>query len=216
MPTATHRILKTLGLVAVVLLIPVVPFAIVGELPGERWLSATDGNALLFALTGGGLLTLDVVLPIPSSVIIALLGGRLGLWEGWLCAWLGLTAGNLVGYGLGRLWPRKAVPDVPEPPALVLLVLSRPVPVLAEAMAIAAGATRTRAVPVITACATGNAIYAGVLAADGAALLASDWAGPGLVLPLLVPVAGWVIWRWSQARDIVRHSGERGQQGMRK
>jgi hypothetical protein len=116
------RILKILAVVAIVLLIPIVPFIVIGELPGERWLSARDGSALL--------------------------------------------------------------------------ILSRPVPVLAEAMAIAAGATRTPVMHMLAACAAGNAVYAGILAADGAALLAADWTGPGIILPLLLPVAGWGLWRW--------------------
>ena len=191
-----QRILNTLLLVAIVLLLPIVPFLVIGEVPGERWLSATDGNALVFALTGSGLLTLDVLLPVPSSIVIALLGGRLGFYEGWVTAWLGLTVGNLLGYWLGRLWPQKMAPDVSESPMLVILFLSRPVPILAEAVAIAAGATRTPVLHTVTACATGNLVYAGILAADGAALLAAGWTGPGIILPLLVPVAGWVVWRW--------------------
>jgi uncharacterized membrane protein YdjX (TVP38/TMEM64 family) len=191
---------KILLLAAVVLVIPIVPFVVIGELPGERWLSANDGSALIFALTGGGLLTLDVVLPVPSSILIALLGGRLGFYEGWLSAWLGLTAGNLIGYGIGRLWPRKMAPDLPESPTLILLFLSRPVPILAEAVAIGAGATRVSIMHMLAACAAGNAIYTGILAADGAALLAGNWTGPGIILPLLVPVAGWVLWRWARRR----------------
>jgi uncharacterized membrane protein YdjX (TVP38/TMEM64 family) len=201
MPAAVQQTVKILVLAAIVLLVPIVPFVIVGELPGERWLSSTDRSALVFALTGSGLLTLDVVLPIPASIMIALLGGRLGFWPGWLCAWLGLTAGNLIGYGIGRLWPQKAAPDLPESPTLLLLILSRPVPILAEALAIAAGATRTHMWRMIAACAAGNAVYAGVLAADGAALLAPDWKGPGIILPLIVPVAGWLIWSWSRRKS---------------
>ena len=79
---------------------------------------------------------------------------------------------------------------------LIILILSRPVPILAEAVAIAAGATRTPIMRTVAACATGNLIYAGILAADGAALLATGWTGPGIILPLLVPVAGWLLWRW--------------------
>ncbi len=190
------RTLKILLLIAIVLTIPIVPFVVIGELPGERWLSATDGSALAFAFTGGGLLTLDVLLPIPSSIVIALMGGRLGFYAGWFSAWLGLTAGNLLGYGIGRLWPQKMSPDFPESPTLMLLILSRPVPILAEAMAITAGATRTPVMHTAAACATGNAVYTGILAADGAALLAAGWTGPGIILPLLVPVAGWALWRW--------------------
>ena len=36
--------------ILVALLIPVLPFAVIGELPGERWLSARDGDAFLFGL----------------------------------------------------------------------------------------------------------------------------------------------------------------------
>jgi uncharacterized membrane protein YdjX (TVP38/TMEM64 family) len=191
-----QRTLKILLLGMVVLLIPIIPFLVIGELPGEKWLSASDSGALLFALTGSGLLALDVVLPIPSSIVIALMGARLGFFEAWLGAWLGLTVGNLVGYGIGRFWPQKWVPDIPESPTLVMLALSRPVPVLAEALAIAAGATRAHIMHALVACATGNAIYAGILAANGAALLAADWTGPGLILPLFLPVIAWVLWRW--------------------
>jgi hypothetical protein len=49
---------------------PIVPFVIIGELPGERWLTANDENAMLFALTGGGLLIADVVLPMPSGAAL--------------------------------------------------------------------------------------------------------------------------------------------------
>lgn len=175
---------------------PIVPFVIIGELPGQQWLSASDDNALLFAATGGGLLVLDVVLPVPSSIMITLLGSRLGLFEGWFIAWLGLTVGNLLGYGIGRLWPARLAPDIPREPTLMLLILSRPVPILAEAMAIAAGATRTSLAPTMLACAAGNAIYTLVLAANGAALLADNLTGPGIFLPMLLPCAGWVIWRF--------------------
>lgn len=190
-----QRTLKILLLAAIVVLIPIVPFVVIGELPGERWLSARDDSAMAFALTGGGLLALDVVLPIPSSIVIALMGGRLGFYGGSISAMLGLTAGNLLGYAIGRLWPRKMAPEIPESPTLILLILSRPVPVFAEAMAIASGAARTPVVHVLAACAAGNAVYAAILAADGAALLAADWTGPGIILPLLLPVAAWLVWR---------------------
>jgi uncharacterized membrane protein YdjX (TVP38/TMEM64 family) len=202
-----NRLLKILMVGAVVLLVPIVPFLIIGELPGARWLSASDGNAWLFTMTGGGLLALDVLLPIPSSVLIALMGGRLGFYAGWASAWLGLTAGTLLGYSVGRLWPQKWVPEISESPTLVLLFLSRPVPILAEAMTIAAGATRIPFMHMLAACAVGNVIYAGILAADGAALLAADWTGPGIILPLLVPVIGWGLWRWAGKRAATSQRG---------
>lgn len=190
--------------IVIALLMPIVPFLVIGELPGERWLSATDENALAFAATGGGLLTVDVLLPVPSSIVITLLGARLGTTAGWAAAWLGLTLGHAIGYGLGRLWPSRWSPEVPEAPTLMLLVVSRPVPILAEALAIAAGATRTPFGPTLLACACGNLVYSGILAANGAEVLADDLTGPGIFLPLVVPVAGWAVWRfWSRVQRAV-------------
>lgn len=186
---------KTLGIVVLALLMPIVPFVAIGELPGERWLSATDANAGLFALTGAGLLTVDVLLPIPSSIVATLLGSRLGFLPGWMAGWLGLTVGNLIGYWLGRLWPARWAPELPEQPTLLMLLISRPVPILAEAATIAAGAGRASPGRVLVACASGNAIYTGILAANGAALLAGNLTGPGIIAPLLLPVLGWLLWR---------------------
>jgi uncharacterized membrane protein YdjX (TVP38/TMEM64 family) len=99
MSTATR-----FGLVVLTaILIPVIPFAIIGELPGERWLSANDDNALLFGLTGSALLAADVLLPIPSSIVGSMLGARLGFLPGWLWCWSGLVLGNSIGYLTGRL-----------------------------------------------------------------------------------------------------------------
>ena len=88
-------------LIVISLLIPLVPFAVVGELPGEQWLSATGNSALMFGLTGSALLAADVLLPIPSSIVGTLLGARLGFIPGWACVWLGLVVGNLAGYTTG-------------------------------------------------------------------------------------------------------------------
>ncbi|MCB2100559.1 MAG: hypothetical protein KDE22_06800, partial [Rhodobacterales bacterium] len=129
-------------LIVLVLAIPIVPFAVIGELPGETWLDASGGNAFLFGLTGGGLLAADVLAPVPSTIVGTLLGARLGLVPGWLWGWGGLVVGNLVGYGLGRVALSRLVRDLPEAPTIAILFLSRPVPVLAEAMTCTAGAGR--------------------------------------------------------------------------
>lgn len=193
MKSQTTRVIL---LVTVALLLPIVPFVVIGELPGERWLSAQDDNAWLFALTGAGLLVVDVLLPVPSSIVTVLLGARLDFLAGWMSAWIGLTLGNLVGYGVGHLWPKRFAPEFPESPTLVVLFVSRPVPILAEAAVIAAGATRTDLLHTLIACALGNLIFTGILTASGSALLASNVNFIGVFLPLLIPAAGWMIWRW--------------------
>lgn len=187
--------LRATLVICISLLIPILPFALVGELPGERWLSATDQDALLFALTGGALLSADVLLPIPSSIIGSLLGARLGFIPGFFAAWIGMTLGNLVGYGLGRLMLSRLGEQLPQAPTTLALFLSRPVPVFAEAVTFTAGAERMALGQFLWICALGNLVYAGALAANGAALLPANLAGPGLILPMLLPVAAWLIWR---------------------
>lgn len=177
------------------MLVPILPFAIIGELPGQRWLELSEADGLLFGALGAGLLALDVLLPIPSSIVGAMLGGRLGFAVGFFWAFTGLCTGQLVGYALGRALPARWSSELPEAPTVALTLLSRPVPVLAEAVAIAAGATRLPFAQFALAGAAGNAIYAAAMAGDGAALLPQGLLGPGLILPMLVPVLAYLAWR---------------------
>lgn len=188
--------------IIIALAVPIIPFAIIGEIPGERWLSANDNNALLFALSGASLLALDIVLPFPSSIIGTLLGARLGLAPGFFTVWCGLMAGHIVGYLIGRLTLARLHAELPQRPTLLFVFLSRPVPVLAEAMAIASGATSLPFTHYLLACALGDGIYAAVLAATGAALLPGEWFVIGLLLPMLLPVLAWFIWRASQRSSV--------------
>jgi membrane protein YqaA with SNARE-associated domain len=183
-------------ILVVSILIPIVPFLIVGELPGERWLNAEGGSATGFALMGTALLAADVVIPIPSSILGSLLGARLGFGVGFVATFAGLMLGNLVGYGLGRLFfARHRSEAMPAAPTVMGLMLSRSVPVLAEALTFAAGATKLPFATVFGSLCVGNAIYAGALAGSGAAWLPAAFLGPGLLVPMLVPAVGWWIWR---------------------
>lgn len=191
----TRPTLRALVVLLAAVLVPLVPFAVIGELPGERWLLAASGDALRFGSTGAGLLALDVLLPIPSSVVGALLGGRLGLWPGLAFAWSGLCLGHAIGYGLGRLLPARFASELPRAPTLAIVFVSRPVPVLSEAVAIAAGVERMNALHYMASAALGNLVYAGAMAANGAALLPAGLAGAGLIAPMSVPVVAYALWR---------------------
>jgi uncharacterized membrane protein YdjX (TVP38/TMEM64 family) len=195
--------------IALAILIPILPFVLIGELPGERWLSATDDNALLFALTGTGLLAADVLLPIPSSILGTMLGARLGFIPGWISAWIGLVLGNSIGYLVGRLLLARLVPEAGKLPTLLVLFISRPVPVLAEALTFTAGAEKMNFIRFILVAIAGNGIYALALAGNGAALLPDALAGPGLILPMSLPVAAWLLWRWLERRSNKRAESER-------
>lgn len=183
------------------ILIPIIPFLIIGELPGERWLSVTDENALLFGFTGMGLLAADVLLPIPSSIVGSMLGARLGFLPGLIWCWSGLVLGNSIGYLTGRLLLSRFAPEIPRIPTLLLLFVSRPVPVLAEAVTFTAGAEKMSFTSFLLVSVAGNGIYSVALAGNGAALLPDALAGPGLILPMLLPVAAWLLWRWLEQKD---------------
>ncbi len=199
---------RLLILIVAVLLIPIVPFLVIGELPGARWLSARDENALLFGASGAVLLAVDVLLPVPSTIVGTLLGARLGFFAGWGWAWLGLVVGNLIGYGAGRLLLSRFGAGMPQTPTLVAFVLSRPVPVVAEAVTFAAGAGRMRWTAFTGASIAANGVFACALSGNGAALLPEALVGPGLALPLLLPVIAWLAWQRRARRRSVAGENE--------
>lgn len=182
-------------IIAAALCVPLLPFMVIGELPGERWLSATDTHALRFALTGAGLLAADVLLPIPSSIVGSMLGARLGFGAGFAAAFAGMMTGQSLAYLVSRTLLRRRSGELPAAPTLAAVFLSRPVPVLAEAVAIAAGAARLSWPQFLLACGAGNIVYAAALALNGAQLMPGALIGPGLLPPMLLPVVAWLVWR---------------------
>jgi uncharacterized membrane protein YdjX (TVP38/TMEM64 family) len=190
-----RRGLKTSLIIVAALCVSSLPFVLVGELPGERWLSAQDEHAARFALTGAALLAVDVLLPIPSSIVGTMLGARLGLGLGFVAAFAGMMVGQCAAYLVSRALLGQRQAELPSAPTLAAVFLSRPVPVLAEAVVLSAGAARLRWPQFLLACASGNAIYAGALALNGAQLVPDAAVGPGLLLPMLLPAGSWLLWR---------------------
>ncbi len=194
----------TLTIGAILTLI-VVPFLLFGE-GLEHWavgavqqLSERPGAVSVFV---AGLLAADVFLPIPSSLVSTAAGALLGPWLGTAASFAGMTAGCGIGYWLGRSlgsgaesrWLTAA--DLARLNALAarhgpwLLVVARPLPVLAEASVVLAGMGAMplrRFVPQVALSNLGiSAVYAivGAYAAGrGSFLLA--FAG-AVLLPLVV------------------------------
>lgn len=141
---------------AVVLALILVPFALLDETI-TAWsvgvIEGSTGDGLVAGLIGS-LLTLDVVLPVPSSVLSTAAGYRLGLLGGALVTWSGMTLGCLLAWVLGSRWghgPTERLVGVASMGrvsaamrrnALWVLAAFRPVPVLAEASVLLAGVTR--------------------------------------------------------------------------
>lgn len=100
-----------------------------------------------------GLLALDVLLPVPSSIVSTAAGVLLGFWLGAAVIWAGMMVACLLGYAIGARasgLARRFVGEAGLQRADRLLtrygdwtiVMCRPVPVLAEASVIFAGLVR--------------------------------------------------------------------------
>lgn len=148
-----RELFRTLPLMCVVLLIPVVPFLFFGadfEAAAQQLASDPPAPAITAAIITT-LLATDILLPIPSSVVITLAGWQLGKWAGAAAAWLGLNLGAVLGFGLARRWGQpfarwftkeselRTVKQLSDHYGPLILILTRAVPVFAEASVLMAG-----------------------------------------------------------------------------
>jgi uncharacterized membrane protein YdjX (TVP38/TMEM64 family) len=111
------------------------------------WLGSTG---TLTALLGTGLLVADVILPVPSSAVMVAHGALFGVVGGTLLSVGGGMGAALVGFSIGRrggqLLDRLVTPEERVRADHILsrwgglaIVVTRPVPLLAETVAIMAG-----------------------------------------------------------------------------
>lgn len=132
----------------------IIPFVVFGHTLEQfaRAFLAKDQDDLMAMLLAGSLLAADAVLPTPSSVIATLLAAKTGFWPAALVNAFSLSLGCVVAFLLGRgggaamARTGRALPpgfvDWVQRHGLVAVLLCRPVPVLAEASLIVAGAAR--------------------------------------------------------------------------
>lgn len=153
-PGKTMRtFVKILILIAVALAIPIIPFAIWGhslEQAARAW-EETQPSPTVMAIVLFGLLSLDVLLPVPSSLINTLAGAKLGVFAGATICFAGLTVGAAIGFGLAKLagpalqrrWladaDAQSLKKFAENWGVVTLVITRALPILAEAAVVLLG-----------------------------------------------------------------------------
>ena len=194
------RLLVLLTLAAIA--VPLVPFLLFGTRLDEivaDWLDPRPAPAVL-ALLEVGVLAADILLPVPSSMVATLGGAELGIPLGTLCAFLGMTAGSLAGWwlgatagarGLARLdgADREALERRQQRLGPLLVVLTRPLPLVAEAAALVAGGTGMALRDFLPAAASGNLVIALIWSAAGALGRSADSLPLALVWSLVIPVA---------------------------
>jgi uncharacterized membrane protein YdjX (TVP38/TMEM64 family) len=224
MMTATepsHGLVRQLLLIATLLAIPVVPFLIFGER-----LEARIADALSLDLSPGtvavavfGLLAGDMVLPVPSSVVITFAGRVLGFWDGVAVAWCGMTAGAVLAFGLVRVFGRPLAKRLSNDRELArtdalasrwgvfVLVLTRPIPVLAEASVLLMGTTRLEWWRFLVAVGLSNLGLAAAYAGMGNRVQLPVAIATSVALPLLC--AAIARWLWPGATHFERNGASR-------
>lgn len=158
-----------------------------------------------------GLLVADVVLPVPSSLLLAYLGAAHGAVAGAALGTAANVAAGYLGFGLGRLGRDAATRWIGEAErakadrllarwGILAIAATRPVPVLAETATILAGISRGMGwLRFGAAAACGAAPYAALNAAAGAE---AREGGIGLAIAGAVALGGllWVVGRaWQRS-----------------
>jgi uncharacterized membrane protein YdjX (TVP38/TMEM64 family) len=147
---------RPLIIVCLALLVPVVPFLSFGgwlEQQVEAWLDPPPPPLAVAAGTVA-ILSTDILLPVPSSVVSTVAGAQLGIAAATAASWLGMTLGACLGFWLARILGRplaerfSSLDDLERMDLLStrygpwILVGTRALPVLAEAAVLFLGATR--------------------------------------------------------------------------
>jgi uncharacterized membrane protein YdjX (TVP38/TMEM64 family) len=168
------------------------------------WLD--ERNALV-ALLAVSLLVVDVLLPVPSSIVMVANGAVFGVVFGALLSLLGSAGAALVGFELGRRGGPlldRLVPATERAPAdrflgrwgALAIVVSRPVPIAAETIALMAGAStlswRRAALAAVIGSLPGAVLYAVV----GAAAAGVDTGALVFGAVVLLAAFTWLVaWR---------------------
>lgn len=166
------------------------------------------GTAALVA----GLLIVDIVLPVPSSLVMVASGSLLGVLWGSLVALVGSLGGQWLGYELARRYGRAAAVRMVGPVELdrvgavmarhgaVAVVVTRALPIVLETVSVVAGLAGMRRSTFLLAALAGTAPIVLVYAWAGAVARDTGTLVPAIVILTGVAAAGWVITRRWTAR----------------
>lgn len=187
---------------------------------GGHWSSWTDVQVVVQSLQGYGisaawvgmlLLVLDLVLPVPGTIVMSALGFLYGILWGALFGFLGSFCAGMIGYGLGRLCSEKTArrflgsDDYERGRRLSargggwIVALSRAVPILPEAISVTAGILRMPLTSYALALACGSLPMALLFSWIGAR--GHDRPMLTLVLSFAVPAVLWTAASLLRKRD---------------
>lgn len=205
--SASRRTTVWTGVVAVVLLLVIVPFLVVGanvETLSSTALEAARGSPLVSSFVVMVLMSADVFLPVPASLVGVASGAALGTTVGTIASGFGMSLGCVLGYAVARgvrrgLWRRDRYrPSDPVsestsvPLGAAALFASRAVPVLAESSVLLFGLLGGSFRVLLLATTPANFVVSYVYARVGAAALHEGSLMLALVGATVLPVAAWL------------------------
>jgi uncharacterized membrane protein YdjX (TVP38/TMEM64 family) len=172
-----------------------------------------ERGGVLGALVGVGLLVVDVALPVPSSLVMVTHGALFGVAIGTLLSLVGSTGAALVGFAIGRRGgpllarlvsanERGRANRLLTRWGMLAIIVTRPVPLLAETTAVVVGSSPLgwgrMALAALAGSFPGALFYA--LTGAVAARIQNGVLVFGLVL--LVVSSFWLVGRWLEPRLI--------------
>lgn len=164
------------------------------------------------ACVGIGLLVVDVLLPVPSSLIMVAHGALFGVWMGTLLSLLGSVGAALCGFAIGRrgvsMLDRLVTAEERAHADMLLrrwgvlaIIVTRPVPILAETVAMVAGTSSLGWRSIAMAALAGSIPPALLYAVTGAAV--ANLQSMTLVFGLVIFIAA-LIWLVGQRGFVSR------------
>jgi uncharacterized membrane protein YdjX (TVP38/TMEM64 family) len=159
-----------------------------------------------------GLLVVDILLPVPSSLVMVLSGSLLGVGWGFVVALAGSLGGQCLGYELARRFgPRAAdrligradrhrLEQLMNRHGAAAVVVTRALPVVLETVSVLAGLAGMRRSTFLIAATVGTAPIVVVYAYAGAVARETGNLVPAVVILLAIGAAGWMFSRRSAAR----------------
>ncbi len=156
-------------------------------------------GGILAASIGVGLLIADVVLPVPSSIVMVAHGALFGVLWGTMLSLVGSVGAAVFGFAIGRrggkLLERVVTPverarasSILERWGTLAIIVTRPVPLLAETVAIMAGGSSMSWRAIVAASIAGSLPPALLYALTGAAV--ADLQNTALMFGVVLLVAG--------------------------
>lgn len=211
-PAKINPWVKPLLLITIVLILPLALLAIWGEAfinVAEYWQQHPPSRTAM-CLTIAGILASDVFLPVPSGPISTLAGSQLGVVPGTIVSTIGMTIGAVIAFSLARAWGRPLAERYSSVEQLAelenscsehgvwMVLVTRPLPILAEACALLVGALQMSWRQFLPAILLSNALISATYALLGQQAATYGWLPLAVCTSAAIPLL--VTWWWRKRR----------------